>query len=147
MPGADYYHRQADLCLGMALSASEYEEHIRLLDIANGYRDSAARIEGLKELDSLGPREGLALALFTRTSSPKNGGKPTLRASPGLPGRDGGLAAAALPVNDADMLGHVNASSRIFSKPAYFSRCWRRGWKIRTHTPSCCVPRRLFPAI
>lgn len=49
MPGPEYYHRQADLCLQMALSASEHEERIRLLDIANGYRDNAARVEALKD--------------------------------------------------------------------------------------------------
>jgi hypothetical protein len=31
----------------MALSASKHKEHIRLLDIANGYRDNAARVEAL----------------------------------------------------------------------------------------------------
>lgn len=51
MPGPEYYHRQADLCVRMALSASEHER-IRLLDIANGYRDNAARVEALKERDS-----------------------------------------------------------------------------------------------
>jgi len=48
MPSPD---RQADLCLRMALSASEYEERVRLLDIANEYRDNAARVEILKEHD------------------------------------------------------------------------------------------------
>ena len=47
MPSAQYYHRQADLCVRMALSASEYEERLRLLAIANGYRDDAARVEAL----------------------------------------------------------------------------------------------------
>ena len=48
MPKPEYYHRQADLCLRMALLASEYEERLRLLDIANGYRDDAVRVEALQ---------------------------------------------------------------------------------------------------
>ena len=47
MPSPEYYHRQADLCLRMALLASEYGERLRLLDIANGYRDDAVRVEAL----------------------------------------------------------------------------------------------------
>jgi hypothetical protein len=47
MSGAAYYHRQADLCVRMALSASERDERIRLLHIANGYRADAARVEAL----------------------------------------------------------------------------------------------------
>ena len=45
MPSPEYYHRQADLCLRMALSSAQYEERLRLLDIANGYRASAVRVE------------------------------------------------------------------------------------------------------
>ena len=45
MPSSEYYHRQADLGLRMALLTSEYEERLRLLDIANGYRDDAVRVE------------------------------------------------------------------------------------------------------
>jgi hypothetical protein len=45
VPSPEYYHRQADLCLRMALSAAQYEERVRLLDIANGYRASAVRVE------------------------------------------------------------------------------------------------------
>ena len=48
MPRPEYYHRQADLCLRMALLTSEYEERLRLLDIANGYRDDAVRVEALQ---------------------------------------------------------------------------------------------------
>ena len=44
MPSPEYYHRQADF-LRMALLASEYEERLRLLDIANGYRANAVRVE------------------------------------------------------------------------------------------------------
>ena len=47
MPSPEYYHRQADLCLRMALSSAQYEERLRLLDIANGYRASAVRVEAL----------------------------------------------------------------------------------------------------
>ena len=36
----------------MALLASEYEERLRLLDIANGYRDDAVRVEALQGRDS-----------------------------------------------------------------------------------------------
>ena len=50
MPSPEYYHRQADLCLRMALLASEYEERLRLLDIANGYRDDAVRVEAMQTL-------------------------------------------------------------------------------------------------
>jgi hypothetical protein len=32
----------------MALLTSEYEEWLRLLDIANGYRDDAVRVEALQ---------------------------------------------------------------------------------------------------
>jgi hypothetical protein len=38
MSNTEYYHRQADFCLRMALSASRHEERLRLLHIANGYR-------------------------------------------------------------------------------------------------------------
>jgi hypothetical protein len=48
VPSPEYYHRQADLCLRMALLASEYGERLRLLDIANGYRDDAVRVEALQ---------------------------------------------------------------------------------------------------
>src|SRR6476660_9742366 len=48
VPNPEYYHRQADLCLRMALLTSEYEERLRLLDIANGYRDDAVRVEALQ---------------------------------------------------------------------------------------------------
>jgi hypothetical protein len=69
MPSPEYYHRQADLCLRMALLASEYEERVRLLDIANGYRDNAARVEALQERDlnwvhpQRGPSDGCTLPL------------------------------------------------------------------------------------
>ena len=49
MPSPEYYHRQADLCLRMALLASEYEERLRLLGIANGYRADAVRVEALQD--------------------------------------------------------------------------------------------------
>jgi hypothetical protein len=45
MPGSEYYHRQADLCVRMALSAMTYEERLRLLDRANEYREKAAQAE------------------------------------------------------------------------------------------------------
>ena len=45
VPSPEYYHRQADLCLRMALSSAQYEERLRLLDIANGYRASARSAE------------------------------------------------------------------------------------------------------
>jgi hypothetical protein len=45
MSRARYFHRQADLCVRMALSAAAYEERIRLLDAANGYRQKAAEAE------------------------------------------------------------------------------------------------------
>ena len=35
MPSSEYYHRQADLCVRMALSACAYEERARLLERAN----------------------------------------------------------------------------------------------------------------
>jgi hypothetical protein len=47
MPRSEYYHRQADLCVGMALSAEVHEEHVRLLDRANEYRDMASRADAL----------------------------------------------------------------------------------------------------
>ena len=36
----------------MALSSAQYEERLRLLDIANGYRDSAVRVEALQGAES-----------------------------------------------------------------------------------------------
>ena len=54
MTGAEYYHRQADLCVRMALTASDREERIRLIHIANGYRANAARIEPLNVHSSQG---------------------------------------------------------------------------------------------
>jgi hypothetical protein len=54
MPKPEYYHRQADLCLRMALSASQYEERIRLLDIANEYRANAVRVEALRDASPFG---------------------------------------------------------------------------------------------
>jgi hypothetical protein len=47
MPRSEYYHRQADLCVRMALSTGVYEERIRLLERANEYRDRASQAEGL----------------------------------------------------------------------------------------------------
>ena len=45
MPSSGYYHRQADICVRMALSASSYEERVRLMEVANNYRDRASRGE------------------------------------------------------------------------------------------------------
>jgi hypothetical protein len=42
---AEYYHRQADLCVKMALWAATDEERNRLLDAANVYRQKAAVAE------------------------------------------------------------------------------------------------------
>jgi hypothetical protein len=39
MPSSEYYHRQADICVRMALAASSYEERVRLMEVANDYRD------------------------------------------------------------------------------------------------------------
>ena len=47
MASSAYYHRQADLCVRMALSASLHEESVRLLDVANEYRDRATQAENL----------------------------------------------------------------------------------------------------
>ena len=47
----EYFHRQADL--RMALLASEYEERLRLLGIADGYRDDAVRVEALQDASPL----------------------------------------------------------------------------------------------
>jgi hypothetical protein len=43
MRSSEYHHRQADLCVRMALTASVSEERIRLLDLANEYRDRASQ--------------------------------------------------------------------------------------------------------
>jgi hypothetical protein len=53
MPSSEYFHRQADLCVRMALSADVYEERVRLLDTANGYRDRAAQAESLRGAPTL----------------------------------------------------------------------------------------------
>jgi len=45
MPSSEYYHRQADICVRMALSASSCEERVRLMEVANDYRDRASRGE------------------------------------------------------------------------------------------------------
>ncbi len=45
MSRVEYYHRQADLCVRMALSAIAYAERIRLLDAANEYRHKATEAE------------------------------------------------------------------------------------------------------
>ena len=47
MRSSEYYHRQADLCVRMALSTSVYEERVRLLDKANEYRDRASQADYL----------------------------------------------------------------------------------------------------
>ena len=47
MRSSEYYHRQADLCVRMALSTSVYEERVRLLDRANEYRDRASQAHHL----------------------------------------------------------------------------------------------------
>jgi hypothetical protein len=47
MRSSEYYHRQADLCVRMALSTSVYEERVRLLDRANEYRDRASQADYL----------------------------------------------------------------------------------------------------
>ena len=56
MSRSEYYHRQADLCVRMALSAGRYDERIRLLDTANGYRDMASRAEALDVTTPLNDR-------------------------------------------------------------------------------------------
>ena len=43
MRSSEYYHRQADLCVRMALLSSAHEERIRLIDRANEYRDRASQ--------------------------------------------------------------------------------------------------------
>jgi hypothetical protein len=45
MSRADYYHRQADLCVRMALLSLANEERTRLLEAANEYRCKAAQAE------------------------------------------------------------------------------------------------------
>src|ERR1041384_7710767 len=45
MPSSEYYHRQADTCVRMALSASSQRERVRLMEFANNYRDRASRAE------------------------------------------------------------------------------------------------------
>lgn len=45
MPRSSYYHRQADLCMRMALSASTRDERIRLVELANEYRHKASQAE------------------------------------------------------------------------------------------------------
>ena len=47
MRSSEYYHRQADLCVRMALSTSVNEERIRLIDRANEYRDRASQADYL----------------------------------------------------------------------------------------------------
>jgi adenine C2-methylase RlmN of 23S rRNA A2503 and tRNA A37 len=57
MSRAEYYHRQADLCVRMALSALKDEERNRLLDVANEYRQKAAMAE-TQEPNSRVARQG-----------------------------------------------------------------------------------------
>jgi hypothetical protein len=45
VPRSSYYHRQADLCMRMALSASTRDERIRLVELANEYRHKASQAE------------------------------------------------------------------------------------------------------
>ena len=45
VPRSSYYHRQADLCMKMALLASTHEERIRLVELANEYRHKASQAE------------------------------------------------------------------------------------------------------
>jgi hypothetical protein len=45
MSRSEYYHRQADVCVRMALSACSYEERVRLIEVANEYRDRASQGE------------------------------------------------------------------------------------------------------
>ena len=45
VPRSSYYHRQADLCMRMALLASTREERIRLVEQANEYRHKANQAE------------------------------------------------------------------------------------------------------
>jgi hypothetical protein len=45
VPRSGYYHRQADLCMRMALLASTREERIRLVEQANAYRHKASQAE------------------------------------------------------------------------------------------------------
>ena len=48
MRSSEYYHRQADLCVRMALLSSAQEERIRLIDRANEYRDRASQAAYLR---------------------------------------------------------------------------------------------------
>ena len=54
MPSSEYYHRQADICVRMALSASSYEERVRLMEVAHDYRDRASRGEAFGRDAQLG---------------------------------------------------------------------------------------------
>jgi hypothetical protein len=59
----------------MALLTSEYEERLRLLDIANGYGDDAVRVEALQ-----GPRRQITRnALLDKEHGGEGGFEPTVR--------------------------------------------------------------------
>jgi hypothetical protein len=45
MPSSEYYHRQADVCVRMALAACSYQERVRLIEVANEYRARASQAE------------------------------------------------------------------------------------------------------
>jgi hypothetical protein len=60
MPSSEYYHRQADVCVRMALSASSYEERVRLIEVANEYRDRASRGEWPRRCSSQDYLGGMA---------------------------------------------------------------------------------------
>jgi hypothetical protein len=76
VPRSSYYHRQADLCMRMALSASTRDERIRLVELANEYRHKASQAELLILLRATaGTRqssEPRATCLWTRPCTHKS---------------------------------------------------------------------------
>ena len=78
MRSSEYYHRQADLCVRMALLSSAHEERIRLIDRANEYRDRASQAAYLWTGNSgkCQPRKGKERSenrLSVKTSIPVSG--------------------------------------------------------------------------
>jgi len=48
MPSAEYYHRQADLCIRLSRACSDKQASARLLVLAEAYRGIAEEMAGIR---------------------------------------------------------------------------------------------------
>jgi hypothetical protein len=70
MPSAEYYHRQADLCIRLSRARADKEASARLLILAEAYREKAEETSGRYVAGLIPPPSSLALDLQLRSPHP-----------------------------------------------------------------------------